>query len=81
MTLSLIAALFCMPAGALGTTEQKHIVGNGSVGNGVGKQTTLVDFTASDLCGFETLGNIADRPCKPHPEQRRGMAVTAVRGP
>ena len=60
MTLSLIAALFCMPAGALGATEQKHIVGNGSVGNGVGKQTTLVDFTASDLCGFETLGNIAE---------------------
>ena len=58
--LSLVAALFCLPAGALGATEQKHIVGNGSVGNGVGKQTTLVDFTASDLCGFETLGNIAE---------------------
>ena len=60
VALSLVVALFCIPAGALGATREKHIVGNGSVGNGIGKQTTLIDFTTSDLCGFEVLGNVTD---------------------
>lgn len=60
LTLTLLAALFCAPAQALGTASgPQHIASTGSVGDGIGKQTTLVDFTASDLCGFETLGNIA----------------------
>ena len=60
MTLSLIVALFCTPAGALGTAQEKNIISNGSVGEGVGTPTTVVDFTASDLCGFEVLGNVAE---------------------
>ena len=48
----LIVALLCTPAVALGTQTAKHIVGNGAVGEGVGKQTTLIDFSASDLGGF-----------------------------
>ena len=59
ITLSLVAALFCLSAGALGATDNTRIIGNGAVGNGVGKQTTLIDFTTSNLYGFETLGNIA----------------------
>ena len=59
LTLTLLAALFCAPAQALGTAQQKNIISTGSVGDGAGNQTTLVDFTTSDLGGFETLGNIA----------------------
>jgi hypothetical protein len=59
MSLLLVAALFCTPVGALGTTQEKNFVSNGSVGEGIGTHTTLVDFTASDLCGFEVLGNVA----------------------
>ena len=59
MCLTLLAALFCAPVGALGTAQEQSIVSTGAVGDGVGKQTALVDFTASDLCGFETLGNIS----------------------
>ena len=61
IVLSLFAALFCVPAQALGTpTNKKTIVSSGSVGAGSGKQTTLVDFTDSDLCGFDALGNTAE---------------------
>lgn len=61
IVLSLVVALFCVPAQALGTpTDTKTIVGSGSVGAGTGKQTTLVDFTASDLCGFDAIGNTAE---------------------
>ena len=59
MMLALVASLLIAPAGAIGTAQQKHIIATGSVGEGSGKQTTLVDFTASDLCGFEALGTIA----------------------
>ncbi len=59
MTMVLVAALLCTSAAALGTVQEKNIVSTGSVGEGTGKQTTLVDFTASYLCGFATLGNIA----------------------
>ena len=48
----LIVALLGIPAAALGAPTAKHIVGNGAVGEGVGKQTTLIDFSASDLGGF-----------------------------
>ena len=58
MMMALVAALLCAPAGALGADE-KNILSTGSVGEGVGTQTTLVDFTASDLCGFDVLGNMA----------------------
>ena len=58
MMMALVAALLCAPASALGADE-KNILSTGSVGKGVGTQTTLVDFTASDLCGFEVLGNMA----------------------
>ncbi len=61
IVLSLFAALFCVPAQALGTpTDTKTIVSSGSVGKGSGKQTTLVDFTTSDLCGFDAIGNTAE---------------------
>ena len=56
--MALVTTLLCAPASALGATE-KNILSTGSVGEGVGKQTTVIDFTASDLCGFETLGSIA----------------------
>ena len=56
---ALVAALFTAPAFSLGTTQERLIVGKGSVGAGVGTQTTLVDFTTSNLCGFETLGAIS----------------------
>lgn len=57
---TLLAALFCAPAQALGASFQSHnIVSSAAVGEGSGKQTTLVDFTTSDLGVFGTLGNIA----------------------
>ncbi|MBO5931238.1 MAG: hypothetical protein J6Q70_03280 [Clostridia bacterium] len=58
MMMALVAALLCAPASALGANE-KNILSTGSVGVGVGSKTTLVDFTASDLCGFEVLGSMA----------------------
>ena len=58
MMMALVAALLCAPASALGADE-KNILSTGSVGVGVGSKTTLVDFTASDLCGFEVLGSMA----------------------
>ncbi len=59
MTMVFVAALLCTSATALGTVQEKNIVSTGAVGDGLGKQTTVVDFTASDLCGFEVLGNVA----------------------
>ena len=62
----LIAALFCIPTQALGTpTDTTTILSSGSVGTGNGKQTTLVDFTASNLCGFDAIGNTAEPTFKP----------------
>ena len=58
MMMALVAALLCAPASALGADE-KNILSTGSAGVGVGSKTTLVDFTASDLCGFEVLGSMA----------------------
>jgi hypothetical protein len=49
--MALIAALLCAPIQA----STQHIVGNGAVGEGVGKQTTLVDFANSELDGFGPL--------------------------
>ncbi|MBE6699596.1 MAG: hypothetical protein E7584_05100 [Ruminococcaceae bacterium] len=60
IVMTLIAAMFCLPAQAADTTEAKTIISSGSVGTGTGKQTTLVDFTASDLCGFAPIGNTAE---------------------
>lgn len=61
LVMTMLAALFCVPAQALDTASgAQHITGNGSIGQGIGKQTTLVDFTSSDLCGFEAVGNIAE---------------------
>lgn len=57
IVITLFAALLCLPAQALGSAEKKTIVSSGAIGTGTGKQTTLVDFTTSDLCGFEALGN------------------------
>ena len=59
MVMTLFAALLSTPAQALNISMQKDIVSTGAVGEGIGKQTTVVDFTASDLCGFEVLGSIA----------------------
>ena len=56
MTL-LCAVLFTIPTQALENNNSKNIVSTGSVGTGVGTKTTLVDFSTSDLCGFEVLGN------------------------
>ena len=50
------AALFSIPAQAL-ASNSKTIVSTGSVSTGVGTQTTLVDFSTSNLYGFEALGN------------------------
>ena len=57
VVIAFVVALLCLPAQAFGNTETKTIVSTGSVGNGTGKQTLLVDFTTSNLCGFEVLGN------------------------
>jgi hypothetical protein len=50
--MALIAALLCAPIQAAETASTQHIVGNGAIGEGVGKQTTLIDFANSDLDGF-----------------------------
>ncbi len=50
--MALFAALLCAPIQAAETASTQHIVGNGAVGEGVGKQTTLVDFANSELDGF-----------------------------
>lgn len=55
MILTVVVALLCAPAGALGTTSAKEIVGRGAVGEGVGKQTIVVDFANSSLDGFASF--------------------------
>lgn len=60
IVMTLLAALFCAPVQALGATNSQTIVSSGSVGAGTGKQTTLVDFTTSNLCGFEPMGNTTE---------------------
>ena len=61
IVLSLLVAMFCIPAQAIGDpTNGQTVISSGSVGQGTGKQTTLVNFTASDLCGFEAIGNTSD---------------------
>ena len=52
LALTLIVALLCAPVQALDTPPTKSIVGSGSIGEGVGKQTTVVDFSNSNLNGF-----------------------------
>lgn len=52
LVMTLVVALFCVPAQALGNASTQYIVGNSSIGEGIGKQTTLVDFANSELCGF-----------------------------
>lgn len=52
LALTLIAVLLCAPVQALGAAPARYIVGTGTVGEGVGKQTTLVDFASSELGGF-----------------------------
>ena len=49
---AMLTAMLCAPVAALGNPTAKHIVGNGAVGEGAGKQTALIDFSASDLGGF-----------------------------
>ena len=50
--MTLVAVLLAAPAQALGNTPTKTIVGYGSVGEGIGKQTTVVDFANEALGGF-----------------------------
>lgn len=52
IVMALIIALLCAPIQALGNPSPTYIAGNGSIGEGVGKQTTLVDFADADLDGF-----------------------------
>ncbi len=52
VVVTLLAAMLCAPAGALGNAATTQIVGHGAVGEGVGKHTTLIDFADSDLGGF-----------------------------
>ena len=58
LALTLLVALLCTPVQALGAAPTKAIVGTGSIGEGVGKQTTVVDFAGSDLCGFTPVAGI-----------------------
>ena len=61
IVMTLLVAVLCIPAQAIGDpTNSQTIISSGSVGQGTGKQTTLVNFTASDLCGFEAIGNTSD---------------------
>lgn len=61
IVMTLLIGALCVPTQAQQTSENAQtIVGSGAVGTGTGKQTTLVDFTASDLCGFEVIGNTTD---------------------
>lgn len=52
LIMALIAALLCAPIQALDTAPAQNITGNGAIGDGVGKQTTLVDFANSELDSF-----------------------------
>lgn len=52
------AAIFSVSAQALEGNNAKTIVTTGSVGTGTGNQTTVVDFSTSNLHGFEALGNV-----------------------
>lgn len=54
LALTLLVALLCTPAQAA-TANAKTIVGYGTVGEGVGKQTTVVDFASTGLDGFAPL--------------------------
>ena len=59
--MTLLVAALCIPTQAIGDpTNGQTVISSGSVGQGTGKQTTLVNFTASDLCGFEAIGNTSD---------------------
>lgn len=55
MVVALIAAMLCAPVSALGNTASRQIVGYGSVGDGIGKHTTVIDFAGSDLGGFSSF--------------------------
>ena len=54
LAMTLLIALLCAPAEA-DTASPKSIVGNGFVGDGVGKQTTVIDFASAGLGGFAPL--------------------------
>ena len=60
IVITLVVALFCLPAQAAESTEGKTIISSGSVGVGTGNQAMLVDFTTSDLCGFSPIGNVTE---------------------
>ena len=57
LALTCLVALFCAPVQAADATSTKNIVGNGTVGEGVGKHTTVVDFAETGLDGFAALNN------------------------
>lgn len=71
MTL-LTVCLFCMTVPA----QAQTIAGNGSVSNGIGKQTTLVDFSNGDLCGFSAIGN-TDAPAFGYSESWKATVLKA----
>ena len=60
IAMTLLVTLFCISAQALSATDSKTIISSGSVGTGTGKQTTVVDFSTSNLNGFEALGNVTE---------------------
>lgn len=55
LALTCLVSLFFAPVQAADATPTKNIVGNGTVGEGVGKQTTVVDFADTGLDGFAAL--------------------------
>ena len=55
VAITLLVVLLCVPVQAANTSPQKNIVGHGTVGDGVGKQTTVVDFANAGLDGFSPL--------------------------
>lgn len=52
IVITLIITMLCAPVSAIGNTASKQIVGHGSVSDGIGKHTTVIDFASSDLGGF-----------------------------
>lgn len=68
----LTACLFGMMIPA----QAQTLVGKGSVGEGIGKQTTLVDFSNADLCGFSAIGN-TDVPAFGYSESWKATVLKA----
>ena len=90
VVIAFVVALLCLPAQAFGNTETKTIVSTGSVGEGVGKQTTVVDFAnvnsdgffpydGTEPLNFETSGALGTRVLKTPlagPNTEKGITKT-----